>query len=273
MFKVLLYLAAAVFYFTLTYYLEYGNLKTALHDSTFEVNVSGLRRTYVRMLSFGLSQFLTQQYVWNASALSAFAPSYAPPRSPYSPLTSAAFVLPNISSSQISNKLDSFAFFQNALVYGSTYLHVDPPSQCPGQSPLLFTSACVGSSPADCSTVQNGVMQRGLATALTNYMTTARALLDSVAFTQSTSPSLLMTWATLNATLNSPDMMGLRAMERAYLYPPLLQSSKLYSIKATDQLAAVEPVRVTLLCAFIAYADINDARIIQFMFGFSMRGF
>jgi hypothetical protein len=163
--------------------------------------------------------------------------------------------------------LDSFAFFQNALVYGSTYLHVDPPSQCPGQSPLLFTSACVGSSPADCATVQNGVMQRGLATALTNYMTTARALLDSVAFTQSTSPSLLMTWATLNATLNSPDMMGLRAMERAYLYPPLLQSSKLYSIKATDQLAAVEPVRVTLLCAFIAYAD--DARGIQCMFGFS----
>lgn len=138
MMKILVALLVAIVYFTATYFLDFGNLESALTSSPYQVNFSGLRRSKFRLIDMLLVQLLTQNYTLGQSSLSRFT-NFMPPIASASPVHTP-FELPIISERRALLEIEQFANLQNVLAFGDSSLNVDPPSLCEGQQKLNFGS-------------------------------------------------------------------------------------------------------------------------------------
>jgi hypothetical protein len=251
MLKILGYLGAALVYFLVTYYIEFVNIQDSLLFSAHEVNYSGLRRTYVRLMDFGLMMLASQNLVFNSSVLSGF-PSWSPPISPSSPMQ-GPFLLPNVSYAALLDGISEFQRIQDALLFGSSSLITDIPSNTPGMSNLLFSNACTASGTSDCTTFSKGLLARGLATALAKYIEVSRLQLDIIASSQTgKSWQYVPSFNFVNSSLNTDTMNWIRQIERAEVFPSLLDATTFYANKASWILSNIFPGRLAALVVYLS---------------------
>jgi hypothetical protein len=252
MFKIMGYLFAALIYFVSTYYYEFFNVQDSLTFSVHEVNYSGLRRTYVRLLDFGLMMMNAQNFIFNSSSLAMFS-DWTPPIAPSSPLL-GPFVLPNISYAQVLDGVSEFYRIQSALLFGSSSFLTDVPSSTPGMSELLFSSACRPSSAPDCTKFGNGLLTHGLATSLSKYIEVGRSQLDAAALMTNGRPwQFVPDFTVVNSSLNSVSMKWIRQMERTEVYPALIDATQLYANKISVILNDLYSWRLAALVVYITF--------------------
>ncbi len=104
-----------------------------------QANLSGLRRTGLRKVSFGLTRLLTQNYtIGSATALNQY-PNFSPPISFASPVN-APFSLPTTTAKQVLDAINDLASLQAILKVGNENVFVDPPVHCAGQQELNYKS-------------------------------------------------------------------------------------------------------------------------------------
>lgn len=136
MLKILVALLVAVIYFSVSYYMDFGNLEQSLLSSPSEVNYAGLRRTEFRLTNFLLIQLLTQNYTIGTSALSRYS-RFAPPIATSSP-EKMPFELPVTSDEEVLSEINRFSYLQKMLMTGNSDLMVDSPGTVIGQQDLNF---------------------------------------------------------------------------------------------------------------------------------------
>jgi hypothetical protein len=145
-----------------------------------QIDTAQSRFALMQLVNLRVLHFLTQNLT-----LSALSPS--PALSPSSSLQ-APFTAPIIDYTATLAAIDALTFAQKALIYGTT--GIKPVISDAVQQQLMYSSACAVASGtstgwlANCSTFDNGVMRQGSVAAISEFISNARSMLDSITTAQ-----------------------------------------------------------------------------------------